>query len=256
MYLCQSHFDQDVHRKIRETVRQTRLFNRSVRVAVGLSGGKKSATLFYVLENLFSHRKDIDLWAIIIDEGVEGRAALGCAQMLAESLKISYVVKSLFESSGTNLADPVEARKAFPSCGFAIASKKDILERTAQQMGADILATGHNLDDEALDVFLNYLHGDVASLFRQRRCEGRVTWIKPLQRIPEREIRLYAITHNLCFFDSPPRAELLCREAKRHLDNFDSRHPGTKYSLLHSRERVLELKEDGCDRLLPEGQSL
>lgn len=34
MRLCQAHFDQDVHRKIRESLRQTGLFGRGVRVAL------------------------------------------------------------------------------------------------------------------------------------------------------------------------------------------------------------------------------
>ncbi|HOV52529.1 MAG TPA: tRNA lysidine(34) synthetase TilS, partial [Methanothrix sp.] len=58
MHLCQAHFDEDVHRKIRESLRQTRLFGRGERVAVGLSGGGDSATLLYVLKNMFSRRKD------------------------------------------------------------------------------------------------------------------------------------------------------------------------------------------------------
>lgn len=245
MYLCQAHFEQDVHRKIRESLRQTGLFSRNARVAVGLSGGKKSVTLFYVLKNLFSRRRDIDLLAIIINEGTEDRTALGGARALAGKLEVPYVVKSLSEASVANLADPAWSKKASLPCGSSSALKQDLLKRAAQEMGADILATGHNLDDEALDIFLNYLRGDVAGLFRQGRCEGQVPWIKPLQRIPEREIRLYAITHSLCFFDSSSLTEPLRKKAKRHLDNFDSIHPGTKYSLLHSRERVLALNEAG-----------
>jgi tRNA(Ile)-lysidine synthase TilS/MesJ len=231
MHLCQAHFDQDVHRKVRESLRKTSLFRGSARVAVGLSGGKDSATLLYVLKNLFSCRRDIELLAVIIDEGREGRAALERARALAERLAVPYLVKSLPEAS----------------------LKKDLLEEGAQEMGADILATGHNLDDEALDIFISYLQGDVEGLFRLGRCGGQVPWIKPLRRIPEREIRLYAIAHGLCSLDSLSRAEDLQRKAKRCLDGFDSRHPGTKYSLLRSLERVLALQEAGCKRSLPGG---
>ena len=31
----------------------------------------------------------------------------------------------------------------------------------AQENGADILATGHNLDDESIAIFMNYIRGDV-----------------------------------------------------------------------------------------------
>jgi len=258
MHLCQAHFDQDLHRKIRESLRRTRLFRRGARVAVGLSGGKDSATLFYVLKNLFSCRRDIDLLAVIIDEGMEGRAALGCARALAERLEVPYFVKSLPEAAWAKSPDPALQKEVFSPCGINSALKKRLLEEVAQEMGADVLATGHSLDDEALDIFINYLRGDVEELLP---LGGQIAWVKPLQRIPEREIRLYAITHGLCalglcILDSCPKAEALQRDAKRHLDGFDSRHPGTKYSLLHSLERVLALNETGCKRPLPEGQSL
>ena len=45
MFLCRDHFQADVHRKVRESIRKTFLFGRGVRVAVALGGDKKSATL-------------------------------------------------------------------------------------------------------------------------------------------------------------------------------------------------------------------
>jgi len=227
-------------------------------VAVGLSGGKGSATLFYVLKNLFSRRRDIDLLAVIIDEGREGRAALGCARTLAERLEVPYFVKSLPDAVRANSPDPALKRDVFSPCGVSFALKKRLLKKVAREVGANVLATGHSLDDEALGIFINYLRGDMEELLP---LGDQIAWVKPLQRIPEREIRLYAITHDLwglglCILDSRPKAEALQGEAKRHLDGFDSRHPGTKYSLLHSMERVLTLKEAGCKRPLPEGQSL
>ncbi len=240
MHLCQAHFDQDVHRKVRESLRHSSLFGRGARVAIGLGGGKSSATLLYILKSLFSRRRDIDLLAIIIDEGQEGRAALESALALAERLKVPYVVKNV--ASGANLPDPALA-------------KKDLLERAAQEMEASVLATGHDLDDEALDIFISYLQGDVEGLFRLGKGEGRIPWIKPLRRIPEREIRLYAIAHGLGSLDSHSQIEPLRKEAKRLLGGFDLRHPGTKYSLLRSLERVLALNEADCKRPL-KGQSL
>ncbi|VVB68352.1 tRNA 2-thiocytidine biosynthesis protein TtcA [uncultured archaeon] len=255
MHLCQAHFDQDVHRKVRESLRHSSLFGRGARVAVGLGGGRSSATLLYILKNLFSRRRDIDLLAIIIDEGQEGRAALEEARALAGRLAVPCVVKSLSPASGANLPDLALAKKAF-SCGSSFALKKDLLERAAREMEASVLATGHSLDDEALDIFISYLQGDVDGLFRLGLGEGQVPWIKPLRRIPEREIRLYAIAHGLGSLDSHSQVEPLRAEAKRLLDGFDLRHPGTKYSLLRSLERVLALKEAGCHSSPPRGQSL
>ena len=72
-HLCREHFEEDVHRKIKETLRKTGLFSHGSRIALGLDGGRKSATLAFVLKNLFIHRRDIDLLAVIIDEGEKYR---------------------------------------------------------------------------------------------------------------------------------------------------------------------------------------
>jgi uncharacterized protein (TIGR00269 family) len=69
--------------------------------------------------------------------------------------------------------------------------------------------------------------------------------IKPLRRVPEREVALYAITHDLVPSDScqcPYPPDPMRQEVKRSLDDFDGKHPGTKYSLLRSMERLIQLK--------------
>ena len=224
MHLCQAHFDEDVHRKIRESLRQTQLFGRGVRVAVGLSGGKDSATLLYVLKKMFSRRKDIDFVAVIIDEG----QGVVQAKLISQMLKVPSVVGSMYGATGSNL-------------------KSDLLIKTAQDTGADVLATGHNLDDEAQEVFLKLLQGDIAELI------APIPWIKPLRRVPEKETRLYAITHGLYHPKSEcrPFADGWKLEVKRHLNGFDSRHPGTKYSLLRSIERIHLLREGAIDGAKP-----
>ncbi len=94
MHLCREHFEEDVHRKIREALRRTGLFGHGARIAMGLDGGRRSATLAFVLKNIFIRRKDIDIFAIIIDEGREGQSTAR-ARQVADLLDIPYTVKSL-----------------------------------------------------------------------------------------------------------------------------------------------------------------
>jgi uncharacterized protein (TIGR00269 family) len=88
----------------------------------------------------------------------------------------------------------------------------------------------------------------VFRLWARQEIPGKIPWIKPLRRIPEKEVRLYAINHGLY---SP--ANEVCLSAKtrydvvkRHLNSFDSRHPGTKYSLLAGLERVLSMRDEAA----------
>ena len=221
-HLCREHFEEDVHRKIRETLRKTGLFGLGSRIAVGLDGGRKSATLAFVLKNLFIHRKDIDLQAVIIDEGKKSGTTADQARRVAEQLGLPYILKSLPPL-------PDETPHIVHS-----ARKRELFFCAAKENGAGILATGETLDDEALQIFISYLQGNTDASEEQR-----VAWIKPLRRIPEKEVRLYAIGRDLGFENVAKlsNTNTLRAVGKRLLGGFDRRHPGTNYSLLRGLEK-------------------
>jgi uncharacterized protein (TIGR00269 family) len=260
LHLCQAHFDGDVHRKIRETLREYRIFGRKARIAVALSGGKDSATLLYVLRSLFSRRRDLELVALLVDEGIDGyrERTLAAARALAEHLEVPFVTKRFSEAFGVTTDQAARQNQA--PCSFCGVMRKTLLNKAAREIGADALATGHNLDDEAQTVLLNCLRGDIDRLFRLRpgkELAGMVPRIKPLRRVPEKETALYAITHGLYPFESgscPYIEDAMRLEVKKLLNDFEAGHPGTKYSLLRSLERILELQPASsfqiarCDR--------
>lgn len=254
MLLCRTHFEEDAHRKVRETLRRTGVFARGAHIAVGLSGDRKSATLLYVLKHLFFRRRDIEFCAIVIDEGIEcRRGLLANALALAERLEVPCIVKSLREAAGIRAAESVLSGGTPSDCSACAAAKRGLLKVIALELGADALATGESLDDEAEKVLWGCLTGDIEGFLGIKQHEKRdpglgLAELKPLRRVPEREIGLYARMHGL---DPPDRG--LCHQAdasrlevKMILNDFDSRHPGTKYSLLQSLERVVKLQQS-CD---------
>jgi tRNA(Ile)-lysidine synthase TilS/MesJ len=236
MHLCREHFEADVHRKIREELRKTGLFGPGSRIAVGMDGGRKSATLAFILKNLFIARKNIEILAVIIDEEKKTCPTAEQAVHMAEQLDIAYTVKSL----------PLLQDQKTPQI-ISSARKTKLLLRAAKENQAGILATGETLDDEARDIFMSLLQGDTDAIISEAagREEQTVAWIKPMMRIPEKEVRLYALGHHLGFDDADemPDTDGLRREAKRLLCDFDCRHPGTNYSLLRGLEKVRHMKE-------------
>jgi uncharacterized protein (TIGR00269 family) len=259
LHLCQNHFEEDVHRKIRESLRKTGIFYRHAKIALALSGGKDSSTLLYVMKTLFSNRKDIEIVAVLIDEGIAGYRGqtLEHGRALAERLEVPYVEKSFRETFDATTDEVASRDQEQAPCSFCGVMRKTLLNRTARELGADALATGHNLDDEAQTVLLNCLRGDVDRLFRLRPRRGQpgmVPRIKPLQRVPEKETALYAITHQLYPFDSgscPHIGEAMRLEVKSMLNDLEARHPGTKYSLLKSLERILALAPESSFQARP-----
>ncbi len=80
-------------------------------------------------------------------------------------------------------------------------SKRHIFNDTALRHGYDVLATGHNLDDEAAVLFGNVLRWETEYLGRQHpvlpAAPGFVRKVKPLIRLSERELAAYCVLNDI-----------------------------------------------------------
>jgi len=225
MYLCREHLQEDVQRKAREYLRQTGLFAGSRRILIELDGGRNSSALAYILSNTFNRRRDIELQAVAIDEGDGNAQSLIDAVSVAERLDISLQHRKMPP------APDGETLSASPSF-----QKREALLSAAREKKAGIIATGEDLDDVALEIFMAYLQGECP----REAAEVERHWTRPLQRIPKREVRLYALILDLGSDRSPQSLpNQLHEQARRQLFEFDCRHPGTNYSLLKGWERLL-----------------
>jgi len=246
LHLCPRHFEEDVHRKVKEVLRTYRIFGRPCRIAVAVSGGKDSSSLLSILHALFSSREDVELVAVSIDEGIAGYRprTLAAAASVAKGLGVEHVVRSLEGEFGVTTDLLASSGQPQGPCSFCGVLRKGLLNRTARELSADAVATGHNLDDEAQTVMLNYLKGDVDRLYRlrpRRALPGMVPRIKPLRRVPEKEMGVYAIAHAIPFetLACPYLSRAMRQEVKDLLNDLEARHPGTKYSIVRGFEKIL-----------------
>jgi len=246
LHLCPRHFEEDVHRKVKEVLRTYRIFGRPCRIAVAVSGGKDSNSLLSILHSLFSSREDVEIVAVSIDEGIAGYRpkTLAAAASVARRLGVEHVIKSLEEEFGVTTDLLASSGQPQGPCTFCGVLRKGLLNRAARDLGADAVATGHNLDDEAQTVMLNYLKGDVDRLYRlrpKRALPGMVPRIKPLRRVPEKEMGVYAIAHAIPFETAgcPYISRAMRQEVKDLLNDLEAEHPGTKYAIMRGFEKIL-----------------
>jgi uncharacterized protein (TIGR00269 family) len=246
-HLCDLHLIKDVERKVKHTIRQHRMIERGDTIAVAVSGGKDSSVLLYLLNKLFGHRPDIELIAISIDEGIDGyrQQTLQIAKALTEKLGIIHILCGFKEEYGMTL-DEITAKSTDKGpCSYCGALRKHLLNKVARKAGATRLAVGHNLDDESQTVLMNMLRGDVERMVRlSPACiqPGLILRSKPLRDIPEREVALYALLQNIYvnLSDCPYAYSAIRGEVRVLLNDFEVKHPGTRYAILRSFDKIIE----------------
>ncbi|MHC1597079.1 MAG: adenine nucleotide alpha hydrolase family protein, partial [Methermicoccaceae archaeon] len=105
MHLCAKHFVLDVERKVKRRLRKSRALEKGDRIAVALSGGKDSSSVLLMLSKLLEHRRDVELVALAVDEGISGFRAhtLKMARKLSKQCDVPLEVVSFEEEYGTTL---------------------------------------------------------------------------------------------------------------------------------------------------------
>ena len=122
------------------------------------------------------------------------------------------------------------------------------MNRIARDFGYDVLATGHNLDDEAATLFSNTLQWNGDYLIRQHPVlpekNGLARKVKPLFRFYEREMAAYTLLRGIEYiYDECPFAEgSTSTEYKELLNQLEHQHPGAKQ---HFFTKFLSAKKKG-----------
>lgn len=244
-HLCKRHFIEDFERRVKLAVKKYDMIQKGDKIAIALSGGKDSVTLAFVLNKLYGFRSDLEFFAITVDEGIAGYRppTVEIARKVTGQIGMEHVVVSFEENFGMTLDEMVKRGDKKP-CTYCGVFRKYLLNRTAREMGATKLATGHNLDDETQTILLNFLNADMermARLVPQRVQEGLVMRIKPFRYVYEKEVVVYGMLHELPInFDECPYSHFPVRAAVRDfLYDFENKYPGRKFSVMSSFEKLI-----------------
>ena len=123
------------------------------------------------------------------------------------------------------------------ACTYCGVLRRQALNTAAREIGADRLATAHNLDDMAQTALLNIFRGDTNRLAQidpgGRDLPGFIRRIKPYAEIPEKESTLYAYLTGIPFQATPcPYAdEAMRNDARDILNRLEHKRPGTKHTV-------------------------
>jgi uncharacterized protein (TIGR00269 family) len=245
---CQN-FNQKLETRVKKVITEYGLIDNGDKVAVALSGGKDSVLTLHVLNKLLNEGDfDFKLLAIAIDEGIGGYREEGIesARNNAHQLEVEYHEVSLESELGFSLDEASQFfQTACVPCGVF---RRYLLNRTACQLGADKLATGHNLDDEVQSFLMSFARADVRRFAKfgpkQDRIHPKmVPRIKPLWMVPEKEVGIWAIMNDVDvhFAECPYAHQSLRSRLKNYLNQLEENQPGTKMNLLKFFQKNLQV---------------
>jgi uncharacterized protein (TIGR00269 family) len=250
--LCRKCFATSIEDKVRATIAKYNMLSYDDKIAVAVSGGKDSVSLLHVLAKVERRYPKAELTAITVDEGIRGYrdealkiAAENCRELDIEHRTVSF--RKLFGRTFDQMVKRACGGDVvnLTPCAYCGVLRRKALNVTARNIGADKLATGHTLDDEAQTILLNIFHGDVLRIAKEKPVTDLVhpklvRRIKPFCEVPERETALYAFVKGIRFQSTPcPYAgEALRNDARSILNGLEEKHPGIMFSILKSIERI------------------
>ncbi|MFH1200329.1 MAG: TIGR00269 family protein [Candidatus Micrarchaeota archaeon] len=260
--LCEACFCAQFERRVSQANKDFKMLRLGDKVAVGVSGGKDSGAMLYVLKKMSPSIRGLELIPITIDEGIDSYRipSIKCAQELCDTLGLplaTYRYCDYFKP----MDDVVKIRnrksksgklKNRRSCTYCGVFRRALLDRASRELGAGKLAIGHNADDVAQTFLMNLLRRDEGKWGAFSPASdgygGFVPRIKPLIYNPEAEALLYCKFKGIPYYECkcPYSSESFRGEVKRFLNRVEEGFPGAKFNLLQSYLSLQEKMDGGA----------
>ena len=232
---CSPHYLEFVRNQVRRNVKRQRMFTPDDRILVAVSGGKDS----------------LALWDLLLEEGYSATGLhihLGIGEYSMRSAKATrefaqtrnaeLIEFSLEDELGMGVPLLSRALRRVPCSGCGL-NKRYLFNKIALERGFNVVATGHNLDDEAATLMGNVLRWQREQLARQSPAlesnhPRMVRKVKPLYTLTERETASYCLIRGIDYvMEECPNAKgahsLLYKDI---LNRIETESPGTKQQFL------------------------
>lgn len=238
--LCGEHYGEWFVAQTDRAIEKYNMFSHEDRLLVAVSGGKDSLALWDVLLRL-DYRADglyiglgINDPAPYSDQSLEKTRAFAAAHPSA-TLHVVDIQETYGKTIPQISRDKTRGQgKPCSACGL---TKRYVMNRIAADKGYAVLATGHNLDDEAAVLMQNTLRWQTGYLARQAPVLPSTSprfakKVKPFCRFYERETATYAFVRGIDYvYDECPHAVgNLTNFYKTLLNQLESESPGAKLS--------------------------
>jgi len=173
--------DQEVRRLLGKGIHHYGLIGDGDKIAVGVSGGKDSMLLLWLLrERLRRVPVSYELFAVHIDPGFDTESA-DQLEVFFRNEGFSYEVIRTDHGARAH----GEENRENP-CFLCARLRRSVLFRKARELGCSKIALGHNQDDMIETFFINICYGGQVSgmVPKQEFFGGEITVIRPFALVP------------------------------------------------------------------------
>jgi uncharacterized protein (TIGR00269 family) len=233
--------------KVKQTIQKYKLLKKPDKVMVAISGGKDSMTVVYLLKK-FGY--NVSALHINLEMGKWSEAHLQNIKTFCSQLKVPLHVYSVRKDLGRSMCSIksiVKSKAKLQDCTICGIIRRWLINRKARQLGADVVATGHNLDDASQTVLMNYFKGNLfiglnegprVGVIEDRKFVQRV---KPLYFIPEKEVELYSRKMNfpVIYERCPCVVGAYRHKIRQTLDEIQKTNPKIKENIVQSFLKIL-----------------
>ena len=228
---CAPHYLEHFEYEVGHNIRSLKMFTPDERVLVAVSGGKDSLALWETLIRLGYKTTGFHIHLGIGDYSDLSREK---TEAYAREHNVELVVVEVEAAIGGTIPEVSKALRRVPCSGCGL-TKRYLMNRTAREQGFSVLATGHNLDDEAATLMGGVLHWQMDSLGRQapalESTHARLgRKVKPLYTLSEKETASYAVLRHIDYVvdECPHSVGALSLLYKDVLNRIEAESHGTK----------------------------
>jgi tRNA(Ile)-lysidine synthase len=173
--------------QVLRTVRNYEMLSPGDHVLVALSGGPDSVFLLRAMHDLKNKFKLSGITVCNLDHGLRGKESVEdsrFAKAIANKLGLRFIHKKIRLKKSAKLSTEEMAREA----------RYKFYREACRKSGANIVATGHTLDDQAETVIMRIIKGaslkGAVGILPVRR-EGDISYIRPMIELEKPEILKY-----------------------------------------------------------------
>lgn len=233
--------------KVKKAVRDFNMIQNGDKIGVGVSGGKDSIALLFILDLLrqYSHL-EFNIHAVSLDLG------WGVNYTPLEEFCKAKDIPLYIEK--TDIGEIVfYYRKEKNPCSLCSKMRGGALNNVVKQLNCNVVALGHHADDAVETLLLNMIFTGKLGTFRPKIFLDRIglTLIRPLVYLHEDVIKSLVKSENLPVLHNPCPANGITKreDIKNLIDTMEEIFPSARANLLTSLSNVvpsgLWVKEDG-----------